>query len=112
MRAGLSVNNLVFFMDTLATGLPNPIRFLTPEWEATTMNGDSVAYSISFSLTEADSLTARFGLIMDNDLNGIFSQGDRFGFWDLPGGSNFERIVLHRGDALTGRDVFINFTRN
>ncbi|MBL0061420.1 MAG: hypothetical protein IPP40_08035 [bacterium] len=84
VRAGLSVNNLVFFMDTLATGLPNPIRFLTPEWEATTTNGDSVAYSISFSLTEADSLTARFGLIMDNDLNGIFSQGDRFGFWDLP----------------------------
>ena len=112
VRTGLTVSNLVFFMDTLATGLPSPIRFLTPEWEATTTNGDSVEYAISFSLTEADSVTARFGLIMDNDLNGSFSQGDRFGFWDLPGGSNFERIVLHRGDALTGRDVFINFTRN
>ncbi len=112
VRAGLSVNNLVFFMDTLATGLPSPIRFLTPDWHATTANGDSVDYALTFSLTEADSLTARFGLIMDNDHNGIFSQGDRFGFWDLPGGSNFERIVLHRGDALTGRDVFINFTRN
>lgn len=112
VRTGITVSNLIFFMDTLATGLPSPSRFLTPQWETTTTLGDSVEYSISFGLTEADSVTARFGLIMDNDLNGNFSQGDRFGFWDLPGGGNFERLVLHRGDVLTGRNVFMNFTRN
>ncbi|MBK8128183.1 MAG: hypothetical protein IPK53_04320 [bacterium] len=112
VRAGLSVSNVIFFMDTMATGLPVPLRFLTPDWQPTTTNGDTVEYSISFSLTEADSVTARFGLIMDNDLDGAFSQGDRFGFWDLPGGGNFERVVLHRGDVLEDRNVFINFTRN
>lgn len=112
VRSGLSISNLVFFMDTLSTGLPNPIRNLNPQWAPITANGDTVDYSISFSLTEADSMTVRFGLYIDNDQNGILNSGDRFGFWDLPGGGNFERLMLRRGDSLTGRDVFINFTRN
>lgn len=112
VRTGLTVENLVFFVDTLATGLPNPIRQLTPQWSPASALGDSAQYSISFSLTEADSLMVRFGLFVDNNQDGVLNSGDRFGFWDLPGGGNFERLMLHRGDQLTGRDVYINFTRN
>lgn len=112
VRAGLSVQNLVFFMDTLATGLPAPTRNLSPQWTPVTANGDTVDYSISFSLTEADSMMVRFGLYIDNNQDGQLNTGDRFGFWDLPGGGNFERLMLHRGDVLTGRNVFINFNRN
>jgi len=112
VRPGLTVSNLMFFMDTQATGLPAPVRLLTPQWSPISSAGDSASYSISFSLTEAETVTARFGLFNDNNADGELNSGDRFGFWDVAGGANFEIVTLNRGDVLTGRDVYINFNRN